>query len=336
MNKLHFCYNSIERVEQLAAPSSIFIPGRSNRNDVAFQAAREKGAEVYAYFNLVERNITRVSSLDDAFYMGDRVSAPLWGGGHMGYKDKTLLLDIRVGSEWIKFAVEYLRDVVRSRMFDGVFLDVIGGQLHMSDYKNWPTGERQEWSAGAVDTVRLLDEMRRAEDERFVLVNNNHWNQAPNGEAYVNGICIEHPQPSNSEALRPFAARPYGKAAGRRRVLVIAQDDQRVAEWGIVPGVTHIAQSNGLGYGAAQDVPGVVSKDLRLTEALTYCDILKGRTLGLVAAAQDAEKRVSELAHRQGVLVNQLAACGEVSADRLARMRAGAAACQQAIEELQP
>lgn len=301
VNPWHLCYNSIENVEAYAAPTAIFVAGRNNRNAVEFQRAREKGAEVYAYFNLVERRIERVSALDDAFYMGDRTSAPLWGGDRRGYQDLTMLLDIRVGSEWIKFAVDYIAGILRSRMFDGVFLDVIGGQLHMSDYKNWPLAERQEWAAGAVDAVRLLDQMRRADDETFALVNNNHWNQAPSGEQYVNGICIENPGVTNSDALKPFAARAYSNL-GKRRVLTIHKTKELALEWAAQQGVTHVCVSDvdgdGVsdGYGRA-GLPAVPCVDLRYDE-------LEPR---LIALEQQAAALRGELSATRTLLGNEQA-----------------------------
>lgn len=294
MNRAYFCYKTVANVEPNAAPTAIFIPGRSNRDDVAFQRAKDRGAEINPYFNLVERNIERVSALDDQFYMGDRVSAPLWGGNRKGYQDKTLLLDIRPGSEWVKFAVDFLSGIIRSRMFSGFFLDVIGGQLFMSNYKAWPIGERQEWAASAVETLRLIYEMCRAEDETFTIMNNNHWNQAPQGEKYVNGICIEHPGSENSEILKPFANRAYGDGR-RRRVLVITKDKAQTEEWRAVPGVTHIAQvATGTLYGEAQPVD-LPYTDLRLGELSDRVAELHSENVALHASLDESNEEAKQL-----------------------------------------
>jgi hypothetical protein len=302
MNRLYFCYKTAAGVEANAAPTDIYVAGRTNRVDGEFQRARDKGAEVYAYFNLTERRIERVSALDDEFYMGDRVSAPLWGGGRRGYHDLTLLLDLRVGSAWVAFAVDYMSKVVRSRQYDGFFLDAIGSQYWMSDYKSWPQGEQDEWRAGAVDCVRRIDQMRQAEDATFVLVNNNTWHKAPVAEAYVNGVCIEHATAANETWHANYASRLFG-GGKRRRVLVITKDEAETQRWAARPFITHIAQATS--YAELQPV-NITPTDLRGAEAADTIAALRKQLQFAEAAYEAAIESNAKLAEDNTALAQKL------------------------------
>lgn len=271
MNPFYFSYASVDNVVALAGPTAIFVPGRTNRNDTAFTLARTAGAEVYPYFNLVERPNTRVSGLDQEFYMGDYNKVPLWGNNRSGWNNQNMLVDIREGSAWIRYAVDYIGKLAASGKFDGVFLDVIGGQLWMSNYANWPKDEQLEWANGAVATVKALSE---AVPENFILVNNNTWQFASAGERYVSGICIEHPKETNWDFFKVYANKAYNSR--RRRVLVVNNTDLQSDFWKAVPGVTHVSTTTAAQYSSA--VPNKISRtDLRPSEDKDYIKQLEAK-----------------------------------------------------------
>ena len=269
MNPLFFTYNSVANVAQYAKPTAVFI-AHKNREDAEFQRARDKSAEVYAYFNVVETPNGRVSQLWEDFYMGSSVSVPRWfsptGEPRVNYPN-TQMLDIRIGSVWVNHAIDYLSKIAASGRWDGLFLDVIGGQLWGADFRSWPQAERDEWTAGAVDLVRRL---REAVGD-FIIVNNNTWQKALHAEQYVNGICIEHPTATNSAFLQGYANHAYGH---KRRVLVITRSETEAAIWETVPGVTHLGAMSG--YGTASP-PVVEYEDLRVPELRAQLTALQAK-----------------------------------------------------------
>lgn len=306
MNRAFLCYKSVKNVIEFAAPSAIFIP-HINREDPAFQLAHEKGADVLPYFNTVETPTTPVSPLWEAFYMGASITVPRWpykdasGNARRGPSNTqvTHLLDIRVGSAWPKFAAEHIGKIVRAGPFSGPYLDAVGGQLFGAQpTKFWPVGERQEWEGGAVDMVRLIYEACHAEGR--LVMNNNTWQHAPEGERYVDGICIEHPTPLNTEFFKPYARRAYGDGS-RRRVLVITNTKAETEVWRATPGVTHIAQTN-VGYAEAQpvDLPYTDLRAAELSErvALLHSENVAMHTSLMESSAENADLRKSEAAAR--------------------------------------
>lgn len=317
MNRAFFCYKSVARVVEFAAPTAIFIP-TILREDPVFQFAMEKGAEVTPYFNTVETPRTRVSQLWEDFYMGASTNVPRWpykdanGKARVGPSNEqvTDLLDIRVGSPWPKFAAEHISKVLRAGRFPGSFLDVIGGQMFGAQpTKLWPVGERDEWEAGAVETVRLIAEACKAEG-RYVL-NNNTWHNALDGEKHVDGICIEHPTATNTAFLQPYAGRKYGDGR-RRRVIVVTRNKTETDFWRAVPGVTHIAQTN-VGYAEAQPVD-LPYTDLRAAELSGRVAELGSENVALHTALNESNEEAKRLrdaeAAKQAMIENAATALG--------------------------
>lgn len=273
VNPFFFCYKSVENVVNYAAPSAIFVAGHENRYDPAFQEARKRGAEVFAYFNLVNRPDTRVGPLNSAFYMGDPNKVPLWPYPTPGARStwpNTKMVDLRVGSIWLDHAMDYLESVITEGVVDGFFLDVIGSQLYnTSDWKNWPVGEQTLWQEGAHSAMRRLDEIRRRINPEFKFITNNTWHRLPEVEKYVDGVCMEH---SLSTSL--FHTNYVGRAFNdlrHRRVFVIARDAAESKAWAEVNGVTHVTNvaltSQGGSY-ASPTPPAVPYNDLRESETV--------------------------------------------------------------------
>jgi hypothetical protein len=298
LNPLFLCYNSVENVVALAKPSAIFVAGRSNRNALEFQEARRKGAEVYAYFDVAEVPNTRVSALDDQFYMGDRTSVPRWTPERVIYPNHKLA-DISVGSPWADFAIKYLSEVMASGKFDGFFLDVIGGRLWgSSGWTGWPEAERLRWQDGVLDFIRRLDQARMEINPDFILVNNNSWQYLHAGEQYVNGVCLEGINPATNTYIVNYATRPFG-VPSRRRVLALTGDLTRANIWQTVAGVTHVGYTPE-GYGKAT-TPLVGYEDLRVPELLVKVAELERQVVlyeqqvsaALAALEQEQTKTVS-------------------------------------------
>lgn len=247
-------------------PTAMLVTGRCNRYDPHFTEARARGAEVLAYLNPVEVTNSSPCPVDNDFYRAEGEPAR-WldpGGNVRSEFPNAEMLDIRVNSAWIDRVVAYVEDLMVNNQVDGVFLDVVGARL-WSDLANWgndptkplPTwtqAERDAWTAGNVDLVRRLFELRNQINPRFIIVNNNTWTgplttAAAEGEKYVDGVCLEHH--AVTESMGPYAGRPFGRGpAGtgverHRRVLIIANDDSIAADWAQVTGVTHIASQHG-------------------------------------------------------------------------------------------
>lgn len=284
-NNLHLCYSSVLNVVEYAQPTSIFVTGRTNRNDPAFQTARQKGAEILEYYNVAETRTSVVSQMNEAFYMGNSASVPRWLGPDGQPRENfvengvavTELLDIRPGSAWIDFAIAFLCERMESGKCDGVFLDVLGGKLWggASGFNSWSVAERKEWQAANVSFVSRLDYERRRRNPDFIIVNNNTWQQnisgepmliSTEGERCVDGVCIEGHDPITNPFVASYASRPFNDL-GRRRVLTIARSSASALRWAAIPGVTHVSACDQDGDGKADygkaSAPVVPGVDLR-------------------------------------------------------------------------
>jgi hypothetical protein len=257
INPLALAYSSVAGVVEIAAPNIIIISGRCNWKDPAFQKARQKGAELWEYRNVVEASTTRVCVLDDEFYMGSAATCPRWPyptpGARWIWQPTHTMTDIRVGKPFPAYVLNYLTERMRAGESDGFFLDVIGGRpWGKSDWTNWPQKEKDEWAAGVKDFMRQLDERRRAINPGFKILNNNTWQYNETCAQYVDGIMLEHVAPSNTYTVN-WAGHEFGPL-GQRRVMVIA----RTAEsnfWKTVPGVTHIGEATDYGNVQPTTVP---------------------------------------------------------------------------------
>lgn len=259
-SQLFFCYASKANVDTYAKPGAIFIPGQGVRMDPVFQQARVRGAEVYPYIDVCEHHIRGAQDTEYFEFAG----APLWGNGRKSWYPLT---DMRVGSEYVRRAVEYIA-VNFMPHFDGAFLDVVGGQLWArANWDNWPEAEKAQWRAGMVDFVRQLDAKRRELKPWFKIVNNNTWDETTEGAQYVDGYCHELPP----KGLGPYAQKMVGRSygyLGQRRVFVIARGGEGKL-WAEVQGVTHVTEIDtaaGDSYLRA-DPPIVEAVDNRLAEA---------------------------------------------------------------------
>ena len=147
-NPLGFFYKSTENWQQFAGRTGMLVTGRCNRYVPEFQQAREAGAEVLTYLDFIERPDNRVCALDQTFYMGDYSKVPLWPypkpGARKNWPTATLT-DIRQGSPWFDYAVEYIHKLMDEKRVDGVFLDVLGARLwKRANWDSWPVNERAE------------------------------------------------------------------------------------------------------------------------------------------------------------------------------------------------
>lgn len=255
-NPLGIAWKSVTNVPLYGKPTGMLIAGRCNRNDPAFQAARQKGAEVLAYINPVARPDHFVCALDTQFYMNDIGQVPLWPHPTYGQRSpwaNTRMTDIRAGSDWADFVVSYVERLMRENKVDGVFLDTVGVRpwSSLAEWNSWPTWEKNAYAAGNIDLVRRLDARRRAIKPKFIIVANNVWEagttNAVAGERYIDGVVLEHPKPLSPWHVN-YARRPFGNL-GHRRVLVIANTRADAQAWARVQGVTHVSDQTTSRYG---------------------------------------------------------------------------------------
>jgi hypothetical protein len=211
--------------------------------------------------------------VDIGFWMGDYSKVPLWGT-RLAQPDVPLV-DISIGSVWTDYCVDYIGNLIKEDKFDGVFLDVLGWRPWMSlaAFQTWPAAEQARWTNGAVDLARRIHEKRLELNPDFKIVHNNNWQKAPQGEAYCNGVCVEHhpalvngrPSWHANNLANPFSGLP-------KRNLVIAMDAADAQAWIKVPGATHVcAQDTYLKV----EAPLVPYEDLRLPELRAQVDGLK-------------------------------------------------------------
>ena len=254
-NPLGIAFKTVTNVSLYGKPTGMLIAGRCNRNDPAFQSARQKGAEVLAYINPVARPDHFVCALDTGFYMNDIGQVPLWPYPTYGQRSpwpNTRMTDIRAGSDWADWVVKYVERLMREGKVDGVFLDTVGIRpwSSLAEWNSWPQSEKNAFAAGNVDLVRRLDARRRAIDPDFIIVSNNVWEagtmKAVEAERYLDGVVIEHPKPLNPWHVN-YVARPFGNL-GHRRVLVIANSRSEAQAWAKVKGVTHVSDQTSAQY----------------------------------------------------------------------------------------
>lgn len=254
-NPLGIAFKYVTNVPLYGKPTGMLIAGRCNRNDPAFQAARQKGAEVLAYINPVARPDHFVCALDTQYYMNDLGQVPLWPYPTYGQRSpwpNTRMTDIRAGSEWSDHVVRYVEGLMREGKVDGVFLDAVGVRpwSSLAEWNSWPQSEKNAFAAGNVDLVRRLDARRRAIKPSFIIVANNVWEagamKALEGERYIDGVALEHPKPLNPWHVS-YARRPFGNL-GHRRVLVIANTRADAQAWAKVQGVTHVSDQTSAQY----------------------------------------------------------------------------------------
>jgi len=258
-NPVGFAYKFTTNVSSYGHPTGMVVTGRCNRYAPEFAAARANGAEVLAYLNVAQRNDSSVCAADDAFY-GPPGVTPLWPyptyGQRVNWPD-THMTDMRVGSAWVDSAVAYIENLMVEDKVDGVFLDDIGARLwsSLAAWDTWPLWEQQAWTAGHVDLVRRLDARRRAVNPRFIIVNNNVWDVSTTagktGEQYVDGICLEHHDPTSAYHQR-VAGNAYSNL-GHRRLIVIARTTAEAQQWATVQGVTHVSDQTN--YGSVSPPP---------------------------------------------------------------------------------
>jgi Predicted extracellular endo alpha-1,4 polygalactosaminidase or related polysaccharide hydrolase len=259
MNPLHICYKNDAhlRAEQYAGTTSAFVLGRFNCTMDEWQRCRDRGSEVYRYMLYPGRPDNRISTADEEIYMGDSSKVPLWpyldaNGNRRSHYAGSKMTDIRVGSAWVKYSLDYFAKQLRLHRYDGYFLDTFGGKLWASaKWNEWPVGEQQEWTAGAVDFIRQLDEVRRTEDPLAIIVCNNNFDNARDAEKYIDGVCSESHDITNA-AMQRIVGKPYGNL-GHRRVFSTQSTLDGALAWSKVPGITHVccnAQNIAAGDGA--------------------------------------------------------------------------------------
>jgi hypothetical protein len=239
--------NSFDNIEDYEHPGALLVAGNCNRYDPHFAKARAEGAEVIAYLNAIEVYDVIPCKLNAGFYMGGRERVPLWPwpnyGERINYKH-THLADLRKGSQWANNIVDYVSHLMREGKVDGVFLDNVGARLwsDLAQWKTWDPAERDAWTEGNIDRVPPTDAARREINPKFLIITNNLWDrgdpQGFDGERYVDGVVLEHPE--LNEYHEKYAGRAFGDGR-QRRVLVLARSAEDAVAWASVPGVTHVA-----------------------------------------------------------------------------------------------
>lgn len=320
-NPAHFCYNRVDNVESLAAPSAVFVCDYGNLKAPEIQRARGKGAEVLVYRNMLHVSVPN-SDEERVWFMGDSARVPRWpyktaSGEYRSNWPGAQLIDISDGSPWLPYFEEQLSLLIRSGLADGIFSDSHGARLWSSlvAWDTWTTAEQANWAFGCVGAAKRADEVRRRENPRFKIVHNGNWilptshtayAVALDGERYCDGVCIEHHAPTKPFHVA-YAAKPFNNL-GQRRVIVVANNLSEALAWSVLPGVTHVASVNtasGENYQRSVPVPGIPYTDLRLDEERAYSAWLRDelRDLGLdyialEGQAQEALEKLS-VAERQ-------------------------------------
>lgn len=280
MNPLGFAYSpptvngELQGVIEWSAPGGVIVTGRGNRMHSTFQKARALGAELWAYWNVVEAP-ENLSNEQDAwqYRLADGSAPPAWpymdaNGNPRSQWPGNYLLDIRPGSPWLKHIVPKTVELIDLHKHDGLFLDTLGTRpwSKMAAWDTWPVEEQAEWVACQVNLAR---EIAEAVGDRVKLVHNNLWANvlksthpayatAPNGEKYCHGVCLENPSGNvPSEFHKAYAGRTFGLSP--RRVVVIDSTDADTVLWSQVPGVTHVCSvEKAVGETYARLTPPVV------------------------------------------------------------------------------
>lgn len=245
-------------VSRYGQPTGLLVSGFCNSDASDFQNARAAGAEVLQFIDPVSVPESGGSTLcpqERDWYQGDPRTVALWPWPHYGARESApghRLADLRAGSAWANSIVVYVSQLMQQNKVDGIFLDMLGARLPgMGDWNSWSRGEQDAYTLGAVDLVRRLDAARRAINPRFIIMSNNMWDRGDSlglpGEAYVDGVCIEH-HPASEQWSVNYAGRSFSDL-GHRRVLVIARGTQDALAWAQVPGVTHVSDQWASQYG---------------------------------------------------------------------------------------
>lgn len=291
-NPMGLAYSNVTGNSAYNHPTGVLITGRGNLYDTSFQTARAAGAEVYAYFDLMEAPDCAFdvpadcsNNYDNLFYAG----VTYWPTLTQGHNSFTAagqhrinatgdhMTDITVNSASVNAMLAYIEAVAASGLFDGVFLDVLGGRTYTvsssglpgADWGlltdscgasncDWTQTEMNSWTAGAIDIVNRLNQWRITHNQAFIIVNNNTWDNTigngQTGENYVNGICLEHHDDAQASAIATAAKTFRGD---RRRVLVIATSTAQAAVWATKPGVTHVSDETSYSVASPPPIPFV-------------------------------------------------------------------------------
>jgi hypothetical protein len=270
---LAFNFNDTAHIADYAQPTGMIIAGRCNRYTTPIQNARASGAEVIAYIEPVAIPQPAACQMDRDFYMGSESSVPRWPYPTSNPGSRTdwggwPLTDMRAGSAWSNFVVNYIEQLMIEDKVDGVMLDVVGPRLWSAEanWGSWSQTEKDAWMNGNIDLVRRLDERRRAINPRFLIINNNLWDLAvpgdtrgAAGEPYVDGVVLEH-HPHTSTYHIAYAGRQFGNL-GHRRVISIAQpsttpgNPNDAAGWANVQGITNVVKQDNYGVMEAPTLP---------------------------------------------------------------------------------
>lgn len=349
MNPLHMCYKAVPPVSYNRA-TAVYV-AHTNRLNPAFQVARKAGVELLGYMNIIDIDDVRVSPLWEDLHMGDRTKVPRW----LGADGKPLvnwpgsqLADIR-SEAYVSHLLSYLGARMIDGMLDGFFMDVIGGQLWGAAWNAMSPADRLEWQNAAVSFMRRLDALRQQLNPDFIIVNNNTWQYAPEGEKYVDGVCIEGHDSRTNPYVANYANRIFGSGKHRRVFAITAARDSAVA-WTKVVGLTHVCQTDVTGDGKSDGyaipsppVPEAGYVDLFRQEAIQQIATLQRQRLDLqydLATAQGeraaaiqqrdaAEKRVDaattayeQASAREDAANSALAASNSFAARLLGRLDA--------------
>jgi hypothetical protein len=256
-------------INDYARPTGMIIAGRCNRYSTLIQNARASGAEVLAYLEPTAIPQPAACALDRTFYMGSESSVPRWPYPTSNPGSRTdwggwPLTDMRVGSAWANYVVDFVEQLMREDKVDGVMLDVVGPRLWSAEanWDSWSQTEKDAWMDGNIDLVRRLDAKRRAINPRFIIVNNNIWDlvvpgdtRGAAGEQYVDGVVLEH-HAHDSAYHVAYAGRAFGDL-GHRRVIAIsmADDGTDAAGWANVQGITNVVKQNSYSVMEAPTLP---------------------------------------------------------------------------------
>jgi hypothetical protein len=256
-NPMGIAFKYTTNVSLYGKATGLLVTGRCNRYESAFATARTKGGEVLAYINANERPDNTVCSLDQSFYMNSYGKVPLWPYPSYGARQSLAgyhLTDIRAGSAWSNWVVNYVTNLMKENKVDGVFLDTVGARLwsSLSNWNNWPQSEKDKWTDGEIDLVRRIDAVRRQIRPTFIVVGNNVWDRGNGdtrgfaGEKYVDGVILEHVS-ITSQYHKNYAKRAFGNL-GQRRVAIIAKSATEAKQWATQAGVTHVSAQTSSQY----------------------------------------------------------------------------------------
>ncbi|HKU17142.1 MAG TPA: hypothetical protein VJQ52_22295 [Steroidobacteraceae bacterium] len=249
-NPMGLAYTSTTNVSLYGKSTGLMITGRCNRNSSVFQQVRNRGGEVLFYISPAAVPDNDTCTLDQQYYMGNAGRVPLWPWPSYGQRimrPGNHLADIRKGSAWSNHIVNYVTNIMKTRKFDGVFIDTCGGRpwTSYSNWTKWSATEKNAWTDGCADLVRRLDAKRRAIWPKFIIVNNNTWDRSDGStrgyaaHKYIDGIGLEHPA-GLTTYYKNYAAKAFSNL-GHRRMFVIARSASEARAWANVKGVTHVS-----------------------------------------------------------------------------------------------